>query len=57
MERLDPATNSHILEETPDIPPKEATQRIFEGGVPVTTQKCKRTSGGEGDYEHESYEW
>ena len=56
MERLDPAAHSHILEETPNILPTEATQWIFEGGIPVITHGCKRTSGGEGEYEHKSYE-
>ena len=56
MERLDPATHSHILEETPNIPPRDATQWISEGGVPVITHGCKSTSGGEGEYEHKWYE-
>lgn len=52
MERLDPATNSHIVEEVPEILPGEATQWLFEGGVPVITHGCARTNVGRGEYIH-----
>ena len=52
MERLDPTTNAHILEEVPEIQPRDATQWIFEGGVPFITYGCARTNVGTGDYLH-----
>ncbi len=52
MERLDPATSSHIIKEAPEILPREATQWIFEGGIPVITHGCARTNGGEDIYLH-----
>ncbi|KAF6225965.1 hypothetical protein HO173_012632 [Letharia columbiana] len=52
MEHLDFATKSHIVEVAPSIQPREATQWIFEGGFPVVTHGCARTSCGQGDYIH-----
>ena len=48
MERLDPTTNAHIVEEAPGSLPTEATQWIFEGGVPFITYGCKRLNVGKG---------
>lgn len=52
MERLDPTTNSHIMQEAPYILPRDATQWIFEGDVPVITYGCARLSNGQGGYTH-----
>ena len=52
MDRLDPATASHIVEETPEILPAEATQWILEDSVPFITHRCARTNVGEGEYIH-----
>ena len=52
MEHLDFATKSHIVEVAPSIQPREATQWIFQGGFPVVTHGCARTSCGQGDYIH-----
>lgn len=52
MERLDTTTNSHIVEEAPYIVPRDATQWIFEGGVPVITHGCVRLYDGQGGYIH-----
>lgn len=52
MEHVDAATSSHIVEEAPEILPAEATQWIFEGGVPFITHGCARTNVGEGEYIH-----
>lgn len=52
MEHVDTATSSQIFEEAPKTLPAEATQWIFEGGVPFITHGCARTNRGEGEYIH-----
>lgn len=54
MEYLNYATKSHICVETSEIQPHQATQWIFEGGVPYVTHACSRTNAGEGEYYHKS---